>query len=82
MRPPGLSLNTRFTRGDCLHQAVAAHRFVDVHGVQTWGVETGEPHIAHQDNLEWIFGIAETQRQFLPSGLVADMLLPVGRIGG
>ena len=26
---------------DCLHQAVAAHRFIDIHGMQVGSVKTG-----------------------------------------
>ena len=34
------------------------HGLVDVHGVHTRGVEAGEPHVAHDDELEqvgWVF---------------------------
>ena len=33
--------------GDGLHQTVAAHGLVDIHGVYAGRVETGQPHIAH-----------------------------------
>jgi hypothetical protein len=33
---------------------VLAHWFVNVHGVQARDIETGEPHIAHDDELKRI----------------------------
>ena len=67
---------------DRLHQPVAAHRLVDVHRVQARRVEAGEPHVAHQHHLKRVPGVAEPARERLPAGLVADMGLPVGRVGG
>ena len=48
---------------DRLHQPVAAHRLVDVHGVQTRRVEAGQPHVPHEYDLKGIAGIAEPFRQ-------------------
>ena len=67
---------------DRLHQPVAAHRLVDVHGVQTQRVEAGQPHVAHEYDPEGIAGIAEPFRQHLAARLVADVRLPAGRVGG
>jgi hypothetical protein len=50
--------------------------------VQARDVEAGEPHIAHDDDLERVLRIAETGGQCLAPGLVADVLLPLQRIGG
>ena len=65
-----------------LHQPVAAHRLVDVHRVQARRVEAGEPHVAHQHHLKRVPGVAEPARERLPAGLVPDVRLPVGRVGG
>jgi hypothetical protein len=35
-----------------LHEPVAAHGLVDVHGVQAGRVEAGQPHVAHDHDLE------------------------------
>ena len=34
--------------GDRLHQSVAAHRLVHIHGVQARRIEAGQPHVAYQ----------------------------------
>ena len=66
--------------GDGLHKPVAAHRLIDVHGVKAGGVETGEPHIAHQHDSQGIVGVAEPVGQGLAPGLVPEMLaLPIGQ---
>ena len=48
----GLVLEDAVDAGDGLHEAVAAHGLVDVHGVQAGRVEAGEPHVADDDDLE------------------------------
>ena len=77
-----MSLNTRFTARDGLHESVAAHRLVHVHGVQAGGVEAGEPHIAHHHHPQRIVGVAEALGQHLSPRLVADVRLPVHGVGG
>ena len=79
---PGLSLNTRFTRGDGLHEAVALHRLVGIHRVQEGRDETGQPHVAHDHDFERVLRVLETGRQFASLGLVADVLLPFGAVFG
>ena len=44
---------------DGLHQPVAAHRLVDVHRVQARRVEAGEPHVAHDHELERVGRVLE-----------------------
>ena len=68
--------------GDRLHQPVATHGLVDIEAVQARCVEAGEPHVAHQHDAEGIACVAEALRQFFSPGLVADVLLPVRRVGG
>ncbi len=48
----GLVLEHAVDARDRLHQPVAAHRLVDVHRVQARGVEAGQPHVAHDHELE------------------------------
>ena len=48
--------------GDRLHQPVAAHRLVHVHGVKARRVEPGEPHVPHQHEVQRIIRIAEAPR--------------------
>ncbi len=67
--------------GDGLHQPVPAHRLVHVHRVQARRVEAGQPHVAHDDDLERVRRVAESLRQRLAPRLVADVRLPVQRVG-
>ena len=60
-----------------LHEAVPAHRLVDVHRGKARGVEAGEPHVAHDDELEVVVRVFEASRERLAPRLVADVLLPV-----
>jgi hypothetical protein len=73
----GLVLEHAVHAGDGLHQPVAAHRLVDVHRVQARRVEAGQPHVAHDDELERVFGSLEALGQRLAPRLVADVRLPV-----
>jgi hypothetical protein len=50
--------------------------------VEAGGVEPGEPHVTHQHDPERVRGVAEAVRERLAPRLVADVRLPVGRIGG
>ena len=65
-----------------LHEAVALHGLVDVHGVKRRHIETGQPHITHDGNLEGVTRILETIGKLLAAVLVADMALPGKRIAG
>ena len=58
-----------------------AHRLVHVHGVQARRIEAGEPHVAHDDDPEGVAGVLEPEGQLLPPCLVADVRLPVERVG-
>ena len=60
-QPAGLVLEDAVHPSDGLHEAVAAHRLVHVHRGQARRVETGQPHVADDDKLEWIGRIAESQ---------------------
>ena len=68
--------------GDGLHQPVAAHRLVHIHRVQARRIEAGKPHVAHQHHAQRIASGAKPFGQRLPAGFVADMRLPVRRVGG
>ena len=43
---PGFATKDAVDAGDRLHQVVAAHGLIDIHGVEAGGIEAGEPHIA------------------------------------
>ncbi len=61
------------------------HRFVHVHRVQARDIEPGQPHVAHDDNLQRVFGVLEPLRQRLAPLLVPGMLRqlrPVVRAAG
>ncbi len=60
---------------------MGAHRLVKVHGVERRGVEPCEPHVLDDDQLERIAGIAEAPGEELPAPLVADVGLPLERVG-
>ena len=81
-QPAGLVAEHPVDPGDGLHQPVAPHRLVGVHGVQAGGVEPGEPHVAHQHHPQRVGAVAEPAGQPLPPGLAADVGLPFGRVGG
>jgi len=59
---------------------MTAHRLVDIHGVEARRVEAGEPHVAHEDELERIVRVAKPLRQLLASGLIPDVALPIDGI--
>ena len=60
----GLVLEDAVHAGDRLSQVVAPHRFVDIHGVAARGVESGEPHVADDDELERVGRVFEAFLQF------------------
>ena len=78
----GLVLEHAIDAGDRLHQAVAAHRLVDVHRVEARRVEPGQPHVAHEDDLQRVVRVAEALGEGLAAWLVADVRLPVRRVRG
>ncbi len=80
-QPARLVLEDAVDAGDRLHQPVPAHRLVDVHRVQRRRVEAGQPHVAHDDDLERVARVAEALGQLLATRLVADVLLPVELVG-
>ncbi len=50
--------------------------------MQAGRVETGQPHVAHDHDLEWVLGVFETVRQLAALKLASDMLLPLGTVLG
>ena len=68
--------------GDRLHQASAAHRLVDVHGVHGWGVEAGQPHVPDDHQLQRIARIGSARLHGTALLLVADVRLVRRRVGG
>ena len=79
-QPAGLVAENPVDPGDGLHQPVAPHWLVHVHGVQAGRIEAGEPHVAHQHHPQRVVGVAEPVGQRLTAGLVADVGLPFERV--
>ena len=48
----GLVLEHSVHAGNGLHQAVPAHRLVNVHGVEARRVEARQPHVPHQHDFQ------------------------------
>ena len=46
--------------GNSLHQIVSLHRFIHIHGVATWRIKSGQPHIPDNDQFQFIFGSFKT----------------------
>src|SRR5487761_744884 len=63
--------------GNRLHQAMAAHRLVDIHRVQRRSVETGKPHVAHYDQPQRIVGVAKSRLDLFHALRIADVSLPM-----
>ena len=80
-QPARLVLEDAVHARNGLHQPVAAHRLVHVHRVQARRVEAGQPHVAHDDDLERVVRVPEPLRQRLAPRLVADVRLPRERVG-
>ena len=54
---------------------MALHRLVGIHRVQTGRIETRQPHVAHDHDLEGVLRVLELVRQIPPLLLVADVQL-------
>ena len=48
---------------DGLHEFVTLHRLVGIHRVQAGRVKASQPHVAHDHDLEGVFGVLEAVRQ-------------------
>ena len=68
--------------GNGLHQAVPAHRLVNVHGVKARRVEARQPHVPHQHDFQRVARVAEPLGQALAAGLIPDVGLPVQGVRG
>ena len=71
----GLVAKDAVHTGDGLHETVALHRFVGIHRVQAGRVKAGQPHVAHDHDLEEVLGVLETVGQFAALVLAADALI-------
>jgi hypothetical protein len=54
-QPTGFVIEHTIDTGDCLHQAMPSHRLVHIHRVQRGDVESREPHVPNDHDLEGIF---------------------------
>jgi len=68
----------RTTNLSVMLKAVALHRLVGIHRVPAGRVEAGQPHVAHDDDLEGVSGVLEPVCQLAAFLLVADVPLPLG----
>ena len=62
--------------GNGLHQAMSAHRLVDVERVQAGHIKARQPHIAHDDKLQRVFRIFSPFCEAIGSRFAADVALP------
>ena len=81
-QPALLVLEHPVDAGDGLHQVMTFHRFIHVHGVDAGGVKAGEPHVAHDHQLQRVGRVLETLFQpFLDLGAV-DVGAQQGLVAG
>ena len=52
---PGFVLEDPVDPRNGLHQPMSLHRLIDIHRVQTGNIETSQPHVTNNDDLEWVF---------------------------
>ena len=62
-QPARLVLEDAVHAGDGLHEVVAVHRLVHIHRVAAGRVEAGEPHVAHDHDLERVVRVLEPPLQ-------------------
>jgi hypothetical protein len=62
--------------GNSLHQPVALHGLNDIHGVKARSIESGQPHIPDDDDLERIIRIFKALGDLFPALFAADVHLP------
>jgi hypothetical protein len=70
------------SRRDGLHQAVALHRFVDVHRVAAGSVKARQPHVADDQDFQWIVGVFESFFEVFLVSRGEDVPLDVSGVGG
>jgi hypothetical protein len=79
---PGFAAKDPVDAGDGLHQVVAAHGLIHIHGVEAGGIEAGEPHIADNDQLEGVVRVAQALAQGIAAFFAANVGLKVFRVAG
>ena len=77
-----LVLEHTIDAGNRLHQAMSAHRLVDIHRVHARRIEARKPHVPDDHKLERVGRVSGSLRERIASSFVADMLLPRRGIGG
>ena len=63
-----------------LHKIMAMHWFINIHSVKTWHVKAGQPHITHNNKLQFIISVLHALGQGFPTGFGADERLPIAWI--
>ena len=81
-QPAGFLAKDTVDASDRLHQPVSLHRLVDVHGMGARGVESCEPHIPDDDQLERRGRFFESGGQFPAAFLRTNVFLPVRTVSG
>ena len=81
-QPRGLVAEHPVHPCDGLHQPVPAHWLVDIHRVHRRAVETGQPHVTHDHQLQRVFRVLRPLGQQVTPRLAADMRLPGLRVRG
>ena len=77
---PLLVLKHSVDPGDGLHQVVAGHGLVDVHGGQGGYVKACQPHVHHNGDFHRVVVVLEFSGQLLLVALCADNRLPLLRV--
>ena len=65
-----------------LHQPVAPHGLVSVHGMQTRSIKARQPHVPHDHDAKRILAVFEAVRQRSAFFLITDVRLPFRSVVG
>ena len=65
---------------DSLHEVMSDHRFIDIHRAKGRHIESGEPHIHNNRNLEFAVLCLEVLGELLAVSIVADDRSPFFRV--
>ena len=81
-QPAGLVLEHAVYAGNGLHQVVALHGLVHIHGVTAGRIEAGQPHIPHDHQPERVVDVLEALLEPFLGLLVVDVRLQQGPVRG
>lgn len=69
----GLVLEDTVDARNRLHQRMTAHRLVNVHRVKTLHIKTRQPHLTHDDQLEFVLRVGAVPFRFQLDDLVVKL---------